>query len=110
QIHPIVRAAHEAELGGAQVLVDRARLMMLDQQENRRHLGLAVLCIDLGRKPAYALVVVAIVADRRSRRRGDLNERESSDPARMDLQEARDGAEALFDALRVVEPVDADAD
>ena len=47
---------------------------------------------------------------RAARRRGDLDEREPADPVRLALEQALDGVEALEDALRVVEAVDADAE
>ena len=45
-----------------------------------------------------------------ARRRRDLDEGELADPARLELEQALDRGEALEDALRVVEAVDADAD
>ena len=39
QVHAVVQAADEAEVGGAMVLVDGVRLVMLGEQDDRRMLG-----------------------------------------------------------------------
>ena len=110
EVHAVVQAADETEVGGAMVLVHGILLVMLGQQHDRRMGGARVGAVDLLGQPMHALRVVLIVADRASRRRGDLHERELADPFRMQFQQARDRVEALDDALRVVEAVDADAE
>src|SRR6185369_14665229 len=45
-----------------------------------------------------------------ARRRRDLEERELSHPARLELEQALDRHEALEDSLGIVEAVDADAE
>ena len=74
QIHPVVQAADETEVRGAMVFVDQLRLVMLGDQDDRRITGIGILTVDLLRKLPNPIEVVAILADRAARRRGDLNE------------------------------------
>ena len=112
EVHAVVQAADEAHVGGAVVLVDLVRLVMLGSS---RMIGggaaLGEARVDRVDERAHALLVVAgsrSMLD--ARRRGDLDERELPDPLRLQLEQALDRAEALDDALGVVEAVDADAE
>src|SRR4051812_8162477 len=69
-----------------------------------------VTCVDLVDALFHPRGVILIIADRRARRRGDLDEREAARPFRLPLEEARDGVEALDDALGVIESLDTHTD
>jgi hypothetical protein len=50
-----------------------------------------------------------VAVDLHAARRGELHEREASTQLGLALEQALDGLQPLLDALRVVEPIDADA-
>src|SRR5688572_21449239 len=65
--------------------------------------------IDSSYKRANSLLVTLIVFDTRARRRSDLNKGEPANPLGIQLEKPFDCAESLFDAFRVVESIDPDA-
>ena len=109
QVHAVVEAADEAQVRGAQVFVDGIRFVVLLDQDDGRRLRRGVFGVDAFRQRSHALGIAPVVVDRPARRRRDLREREPPDPARMQLEQALDGADALFEPLGIVQPIDAHA-
>ena len=107
---PSCRLRHEADVGGAEVLVHLGRLVVLDAQHDRRPAAAREALVDPVGERAHLRLELLVLLDAGARRRADLHEREAADPLRLELEQALDRAEALEDALGVVDPVDADAD
>src|ERR1051325_6332302 len=83
---------------------------MLYAQDDRLVLALAVALVDARRQRPHPGVELLVLLDRAPRGRRDLDEGELAHPARLELEEPLDGAEALKDAFRVIQAIDPDAE
>ena len=110
EIHPVVQAADETEIGAAIILVDLLRFVVLGLENDRGVLAVRKPFIDARRESAYALLVVVVLLDAGTGRRSDLDEGELADPFGMELHQSLHGVEALLKTLGVVEPIDAESD
>ena len=108
QIHAVVQTADEAQIGGTEIFVYRARFVVLDLEYDGRRTAAIKTRVDAGGHFPHLYLVMLVFLDAGTRRCGNLDEREATDPFRIELQQAFDGTKALHDALGVIEAVDAD--
>ena len=102
QIHPVVKAADDAQIGAAVMHHHILYIMMLNQEMNRP-VGLgAEPGIDAIGQRHYLLLEQRIFLDLRAARRGNLDKRKPSNPLGLQLQESFGGQKPFKDALRVV--------
>src|SRR5487761_2756061 len=105
-----MQAADETQIGSAEILVYLARRMVLHLEHDGRRPLAREAAVDARGHGAHLRFVMLIFLDAGARRRGDLDKGEAADPLRIGLEQALDGAEALDDALGVVEAIDTDAE
>src|SRR6266850_4782579 len=110
EVHAVVQAAYETQLGGPVVLVDVVWVVMLDLEQDRLVVLVREFVVDPARERAYARVVVLVLVDAGARRRRDLHEDELADPFGFELEKAFDREESFEYSLGIVEAVHADAD
>src|SRR5207253_5145762 len=91
-------------------VVDLRRVVVLDLEDDRLVMVLAEALVDARGERAHAGIQVLVLVDRAARRRRDLDEGELAYPARLELEQPLDRAEALENAFRVVQTIDADAE
>ena len=109
QIHAVVQRRHQAEIGGA-VIRQNLLVAVLAVQE---HDGLPVAgleaAVDAFGFLEHFLHQILIAPDVRAAGRADLHERELAPVGGILFEKALDGAEALRNALGVIDAIDADA-
>src|SRR5207302_2022119 len=89
---------------------DLRGVVVLDPEDDRLVFAFAEALVDARGERAHPDVELLVLLDRAARRRRDLDERELADPARLELEEPLDGAEALQYAFGVIEPIHPDAE
>src|ERR1700681_2705155 len=105
QIHPVMEARHHAHIGGAIVLVDDLRRMVLNLQVYRLITVTAESSVDASGERTHPRLEMLIFLERRTRWRCNLHEDEAADELRMLFEQTLDGEETLEDALGVIHPV-----
>ena len=110
EIHAVMQAADDAEVGPSVIGGDVLRIVMFDPQIN----GLVSLSpeslIDAFGRGDDLLRELLILLNLGAAGSGDLDEGERADPFRLQLQQPFNGKEPLENALRIVQPFDADTD
>ena len=84
--------------------------MMLDLEVDRLIPLAAESPVDGIRERGHLVVEILVLVDDGTARRGDLNEREFSDPFRLQLEQALDRHQSLQDPLRIVQAVHAETE
>ena len=82
EVHAVVQARDEAEVGGAVVRVDALGVVVLDLEDDRLAARRGEAVVDALGGRAHARVERLVLVDARAAGRGDLDEGEAADPAR----------------------------
>src|SRR5262249_20161142 len=110
EVHAVAERRDETDVGRS---VERRELALLVRPEeipDGDPVGVAEAAVHVADELLDLAAHAHVLAHARPRRRRDLDERDLAPPRRVELEEARERAEALEDSLGVVEAVDAEDD
>ena len=109
EIHAVMKAGDDAQVGGAKELEDFRTLKMPHYKRNRGVAFVTVASVNLADKTLGLLVQVAICRELRSRRSRDLEEDKTTDPFGVAGEKCIDSAQTVENTFGVVEAFDAHA-